>query len=80
MIKDEKDTLYGDKHPAWDYPGGEYSSADAARFLKMLRKIGYTEKDNNTISFEMRRFIGSSAEESVARFVKIYNKAMGETL
>ncbi len=80
MIKDEKDALYGDKHPAWDYPGGEYSSADGARFLKMLRKIGYTEKDNNTISFEMRRVIGFSAEESVSRFVEIYNNAMGETL
>lgn len=76
VIKDKSSALYGDKHPAWNYPGSEYSSEDGVRFIKMLKKIGYTEKENNTISFEMRPMGSLTSEESLIEFVKVFDKGM----
>jgi hypothetical protein len=76
VIKDKSNSLYGDKHPAWNYPGGEYSSDDGVKFIKMLKEIGYTEKENNTISFEMRPMDSLTSEESLIEFVKVFNKGM----
>ena len=78
VIKDKNNAFYGDKHPAWNYPGSEYSSDDGVRFIKMLREIGYTEKDNNTVSFEMRPMGELSSEESLDEFVKVFYRGMME--
>ncbi|MBQ3015414.1 MAG: sugar phosphate isomerase/epimerase [Clostridia bacterium] len=76
MIKDKTDALYGDKHPAWGYPGGEYAEAEAVQFLKALKAMGYTDKPKNTITFEMRRIDGLGAKESLSEFIRIYKKSM----
>lgn len=75
VIKDKTDLLYGDRHPSWEYPGGEYTDGDGARFIGMLREIGYTNKKNATVSFEMRPYEGMSAEDSLARFVSVFKRA-----
>ena len=75
VIKNQNSPLYGDRHPAWGYEDGEYTEEDGIRFIKMLRDVGYTEKKNATISFEMRPYVGKSAMESLERFVEVYNKA-----
>ena len=75
VIKDQADPLYGDRHPSWNYEGGEYTEEDGIRFIRMLKEAGYTERENATISFEMRPYVDKSALESLSRFVEVYNKA-----
>ena len=76
VIKNKDSKYYGDKHPSWSYCDGEYSDDDGLKFIRMLRDMGYTDKVNATISFEMRPYEGKTAEESLGRFIEIYNKAM----
>ena len=76
MISNKNDPLYGDKHPAWGYTGGEYAENEAVHFLKQLRKIGYLDIPNNTVTFEMRRIEGLGAKESLDEFVRIYKKGI----
>lgn len=76
MIKDPNDLYYGDKHIPWGYPGAEYSANEGVRFLKMLQKIGYFDKACATVSFEMRPYDGMNAEESLAKFIEVFNNAM----
>ena len=75
VIKDKTSIYYGDKHPAWDYPGGEYSSQDGKNFINMLKNIGYFDKENATLSFEMRPVGTLSAKESLKEFVKVYKSS-----
>ena len=76
VIKDPADELYGDRHPAWSYPGSEYTEQDAIRFIKMLNDIGYLEKEGSTVSFEMRPYTGMTADESLERFVSVWDRAV----
>lgn len=75
MIKDKESVYYGDKHIPWDYPNGEYTSEDGIKFIKLLKDKGYFEKEN-TVSFEMRPVEGLSGEESLAKWVDVWNKAV----
>lgn len=72
VIKDKSSQYYGDKHVAWDYPGGEYTSQDGKKFLELIKQTGYF---NNvaTVTFEMRKIEGKSAVESVAEWVSLTN-------
>ena len=78
VIKDKESKYYGDKHPAWNYSGSEYSDEDGVRFIKMLRNIGYTDRKGATVTFEMRPYEGKSAEESLERFVSVFKRGMAE--
>ena len=78
VIKDTSSPLYGDRHPAWSYKGGEYTEEDAIRFIGMLNDIGYLNGENATVSFEMRPYEGMNSEDSLDRFVSVFNKAMEE--
>jgi sugar phosphate isomerase/epimerase len=75
VIQDETDMYYGDKHPSWDYPGGEYSSEDGKKFINMLKSIGYFDKENATLSFEMRPFESLNPEESLKKFVEVFKSS-----
>jgi hypothetical protein len=75
IIKDKNDAFYGDKHAAWDYPGGEYSSEDGKNFINLLKSKGYFEKDNATVSFEMRPSGNLSAKESLEKFVNVWKSS-----
>ena len=77
VIKDPTDPFYGDRHTAWNYNGGEYTEDDGIRFVHMLKDIGYLDKENATVSFEMRPYDGLTSEESLARFVGVFNRAIG---
>ena len=66
VIKDKTSPYYGDKHPCWGYPGGEYDETDGAIFLEELKKAGYFYRGNpRTVSFEMRPLTGKTAEQTV---------------
>jgi len=75
MIKDKSDKFYGDKHIPWGYKGAEYGENEGVIFLNMLKKIGYFDKKGATVSFEMRPYNGMNAEESLKRFVEVWNRA-----
>lgn len=74
VLKDKNSPYYGDKHVAWDYPGGEYTSEDGIRFLNLLKDAGYFEKENNTVTFEQRPIEGMSGEDSLIEWVKVWNR------
>ena len=72
VIKDKNDAFYGDKHIPWDYQGGEFTSEDGVRFIKMLQTVGYFDKDGATVSFEMRPIEGMTPEESLENWIKVW--------
>ena len=76
VIKNPADELYGDRHPAWSYPGSEYTEQDGIRFIQMLDHVGYLNKEGATVSFEMRPYTGMTADESLARFVSVWDTAV----
>ena len=76
VIKNPADELYGDRHPAWSYPGGEYTENDGIKFIKMLGEIGYLDQEGSTVSFEMRPYIGKTADESLEKFVSVWETAI----
>ena len=65
--------------------GSESGSLDALKktaelmltdeFLKALEKIGYFDKRGATVSFEMRPYEGMTSEESLDKFVEVWERA-----
>lgn len=78
VIRDTSDPFYGDKHTPWSYAGGEYTEEDAVRFVGLLKRAGYFDKDNATVSFEMRPYAGMASEESLEKFVGVWKTAAKE--
>lgn len=77
IIRNPKNPLYGDKHPVWGAADSEYGEKEAAEFLRLLYEEGYFHNEKDcTVSFEMRRFEGLSAEDTLAEFNRIYQHAM----
>ena len=74
-LDDPNHPFYGDKHIPWGYEGALYGEAEGVKLLKMLEKIGYFDKSGATVSFEMRPYEGVSSEESLNRFVEVWNRA-----
>lgn len=74
-LDDPTHPFYGDKHIPWGYEGSLYGEDDGVRFLKMLEKIGYFEKSRATVSFEMRPYDGMTSEESLKKFVEVFERA-----
>ena len=75
MINDPTDPFYGDKHIPWGYKGAEYDCDEGVKFLLMLKDIGYFNKPRATVSFEMRPYPDMTSEESLKKFVEVWNKA-----
>lgn len=75
IVKDRSHPFYGDKHIPWSYPGSEYGPAEAAEFISLLKSAGYFEKENCTLSFEMRVYEGTTPVESLSRFMEIWRNA-----
>lgn len=76
IIKNPSSPYYGDRHVPWSYPESEYTEEDGIKFIRLLKNIGYLDKDRNTVSFEMRRYDGLSDRESLDRFVSVWNEAI----
>lgn len=77
-LDDPSHPFYGDKHVPWGYEGALYGENEGVKFLKMLEKIGYFDKKGATVSFEMRPYPNMSAEESLKRFVEVFDRAKEE--
>ena len=74
-LDDPNHPFYGDKHIPWGYEGALYGEDEGVRFLEMLKRIGYFDKKGATVSFEMRPYEGMTAEESLKKFVVVWNRA-----
>ena len=74
-LDDPDHPFYGDKHIPWGYEGALYGEDEGVRFLEMLKRIGYFDKKGATVSFEMRPYEGMTAEESLKKFVGVWNRA-----
>ena len=74
-LDDPAHPFYGDKHIPWGYEGALYGEDEGVKFLKLLDEIGYFNKKGATASFEMRPYEGETAEESLKKFVEVWNRA-----
>ena len=77
-LDDPASPFYGDKHIPWGYEGALYGDEEGVAFLKMLKAHGYFDKRGATVSFEMRPYDGMSPEESLEKFVAVWNRAKAE--
>ena len=75
VIRNKNNPFYGDKHIPWSYPDSEYTEKEGVTFIKMLSEIGYLCWDKATVSFEMRPYDGMSADETLKKFVSVWNDA-----
>lgn len=78
VIKDASDPYYGDKHVPWDYPSGEYTTSDAIKFIHLLKAAEYFNREGCTASFEMRPIQGLGSEESLKKWIEVWNMAKEE--
>ena len=76
VVKNPQSPFYGDKHVAWGAVDSEYGEKEAAEFLRLLNQAGYFQKEDCTVSFEMRPIEGLSPEESLRAFVGVWEKSM----
>lgn len=64
--KDSSHPAYGDNHPRFGCDGGENDVSELAEFLKVLREIGYLDRDDRFVSFEVMPMKGESSELVIA--------------
>ncbi|MBQ8525817.1 MAG: sugar phosphate isomerase/epimerase [Clostridia bacterium] len=76
VIKNKQNPFYGDKHPPFGYADSEYTEDDCLNFIGTLRKAGYFDKQNTTVSFEMRPYENMSSADTVSRLIALRDKAM----
>ncbi len=76
VVKDPDAPGYGDSHPRFGFPGGENDVEELARFLRLLLKIGFLNKEKPPIvSFEVRPFGDEDPEVVVANAKRTLNLA-----
>jgi sugar phosphate isomerase/epimerase len=74
-LDDPNHPFYGDKHIPWGYEGALYGENEGVAFLKLLKQCKYFDKPRATVSFEMRPYDGMSPEESLEKFVEVFERA-----
>lgn len=75
VIKDSVHPLYGDKHPHWGMPGGEYGEQDGTMMLQLLKKFGYFSGESaQTVSFEMRTLPNMNAIQTTDYLCRWFHK------
>jgi hypothetical protein len=65
-MKDSAHPAYGDSHPRFGCEGGENDISELAEFLKVLREIGYLDRHDRFVSFEVMPMKGESSELVIA--------------
>ena len=76
-LDDKSSPFYGDKHIPWGYEGALYGEEEGVKFLELLKSVGYFDKRGATVSFEMRPYEGETSEESLKKFVAVWERAKG---
>lgn len=79
VIKDPTHPLYGDKHPCWGAPGGEYDETSGAEYLRLLKKSGYLDTAvPKTLSFEMRPLTNMDSEQTLVHLTNWFDRTIAE--
>jgi len=67
---------YGDAHPRFGFPGGSNDVDELVEYLRVLKDIGYLNKDNpGVVSFEVKPFGDEDPEFVIANAKRTLNKA-----
>lgn len=80
VISNPQNPYRGDKHPPFGYADSEYNEDDCLEFIRILQQAGYFDKENTTISFEMRPYENVSSEDTLYRLIALRNKAMNDII
>lgn len=79
ILKNPANPLYGDKHPCWGAPDGEYDETDGVQYLRQLKKFGYFETEGiKTLSFEMRPLTGMDSEQTLSHLTEWFYRTIAE--
>jgi hypothetical protein len=76
VVKSPDMPAYGDAHPRFGFPGGENDVAELAAYLRVLKDIGFLNKENPPIvSFEVKPFGDEDPDVVVANAKRTLNEA-----
>jgi len=76
VVKDKNHPAYGDKHPMFGIEGGENDVNEVVEFLRVLKDIGYLNKERRPIlSFEVSPMQDQDAEIVLASSKRVLNEA-----
>lgn len=67
---------YGDNHPRFGFPNSENDVEELAKYLQVLKDIGYLNEENlHTVSFEVKPIVGEDSELVIANAKRTLNHA-----
>lgn len=76
VIKDPKLPAYGDQHPRFGFPNSECDVDELTEYLKVLKFIGFINKENPPIiSFEIKPYGDEDPDLVIANAKKVLNNA-----
>ena len=76
VVKDFKLPAYGDAHPRFGFPGGENDVDELIEYLRVLKDIGFLNKQKPPIvSFEVKPFGDEDPDIVVANAKRTLNVA-----
>ena len=79
VVKDFKLPAYGDAHPRFGFPGGENDVDELIEYLRVLKDIGFLNKQKPPIvSFEVKPFGDEDPDIVVANAKRTLNVAWGK--
>jgi sugar phosphate isomerase/epimerase len=78
-FRNPHDPLYGDNHPRFGYPGGEYDAPQVAACLRELFGVGYLdakgERSKPPVIFEVKPAPGESSDMVLAGTKRVFMEA-----
>ncbi len=76
VVKDPSFPAYGDAHPRFGFPNGENDVPELIEFLRVLKTIGFLNKNNPPIvSFEVKPWGDENADLVIANSKRTLNEA-----
>ncbi len=67
---------YGDNHPRFGFPNSKNDIEELAKYLQVLKDIGYLNEENlHTVSFEVKPIVGEDSELVIANAKRTLNHA-----
>lgn len=78
-VKDLENPLFGDRHPFFGIPGGENDVEEVRLFLRILKEIGFMDKETATrlpeVSFEVKILPGQEPKVVLANIKRVFLEA-----
>jgi len=78
VIGDKTNKYYGDRHPAWGFPGTTWAEKEIAELITLCLKSGYFSRENRgTATFEMVAYDDTNPLKSHDIFIEYIERAWG---